>query len=242
MDLLSVIEQQPGMLRLIVFLSSDGEMTLMELRDGTGIPLNQIYSCVDKAEKLGLVKTGTNQKDLASGNKISLTDKGRAASRKIIELKSTVLSYPGEVNSTITGTLDHVELNVSDISRTRDFWSRFLSMLEYFPYQEWDSGFSYIRDGTYIVFSQTGEKYRDIEYNRKRTGLNHLAFSMASADDVDMLREFITEYGLNELYSDRYPKAAGEEFYALFFEDPDRIKVEVKYKRNDGRHEPLRSE
>jgi catechol 2,3-dioxygenase-like lactoylglutathione lyase family enzyme len=29
------------------------------------------------------------------------------------------------------------------------------------------------------------------------------------------------------LYQDRHPHAGGENYYAVFFEDPDRIKVEL---------------
>jgi hypothetical protein len=33
--------------------------------------------------------------------------------------------------------------------------------------------------------------------------------------------------GMTVLYPERYPFAGGEDDYALFFEDPDRIKVEL---------------
>ncbi len=33
--------------------------------------------------------------------------------------------------------------------------------------------------------------------------------------------------GLTLLYQETYPHAGGEESYAVYFEDPDRIKVEI---------------
>lgn len=33
--------------------------------------------------------------------------------------------------------------------------------------------------------------------------------------------------GINELYRELYPYAGGKKHYALFFEDPDRIKLEI---------------
>lgn len=51
--------------------------------------------------------------------------------------------------------------------------------------------------------------------------------TVKSKREVDGFRELIRNYGLVELYSEKYPHAGGDDNYALFFEDPDRIKVEV---------------
>jgi catechol 2,3-dioxygenase-like lactoylglutathione lyase family enzyme len=125
------------------------------------------------------------------------------------------------------GMLNHVEINVSNLIDSRKFWSPFLIKLGYELYQEWGGGFSYMKEGTYIVFVQTHEQYLKLKYHRSGTGLNHLAFLVDNREEVDGFRDLIKNYGLNELYSDRYPHAGGNDNYALFFEDPDRIKIEV---------------
>lgn len=56
--------------------------------------------------------------------------------------------------------INHIELYVSDISKSREFYSFLLPILGMEKYQEWDEEFSYKdNNGSYIVFVQTSEKY-----------------------------------------------------------------------------------
>lgn len=123
--------------------------------------------------------------------------------------------------------LHHVEIYVSDLERSREFWAWFLELMDYEMYQEWDAGFSMRLDATYIVFVQTEEQHKAPEYHRCRTGLNHLAFWGSSQDHIHHLHEKLVSRGVPLLYEDRYPYAGGPDYFAIFFEDPDRIKVEV---------------
>ena len=126
------------------------------------------------------------------------------------------------------GLLHHIELYVSDLSRSKGFWSWLLEEeLGYELYQSWDEGFSYKLGQSYIVFVQTQDKYKDIPYHRCGTGLNHLAFLGKSKDHVDQIKSKLAERGVNILYPDKYPDRGIGGHYAVFFEDPDRIKVEI---------------
>ena len=128
----------------------------------------------------------------------------------------------------MNGTIHHVEIYVSDLERTVTFWQWLLTeKFSYAVFQKWDSGISFILGDLYIVFVQTEIKYLDKSYNRKNTGLNHIAFHCSSREFVDTLTKELKEKNINILYTDRHPLAGGEEYYAVFFEDPDRIKVEV---------------
>ena len=73
---------------------------------------------------------------------------------------------------------------------------------------------------------QTEQKYLDEPYHRCRTGLNHLAFHADSKDQVDELTIELRSKGIKILYEEKHPNAGGNDYYAVFFEDPDRIKVE----------------
>lgn len=125
------------------------------------------------------------------------------------------------------GTLHHVEIYVSNLEKTKEFWTWLLGELGYEIFQTWKHGISYKLADTYLVFVQTEEGFLDSEYHRKRTGLNHLAFHAESRAMVDELREKIIEKKFSLLYDNKYPFAGGNDYYALFFEDPDRIKVEL---------------
>ncbi|MGX7776315.1 VOC family protein [Streptococcus pluranimalium] len=123
--------------------------------------------------------------------------------------------------------LHHVELYVSDLARSRVFYEYLLPQFGYELYQDWDRGFSMKKVEQYIVFVQTPTAFLDAGYHRCRTGLNHLAFHGGSREEIDQLRKDLLARDVTLLYDDRYPYAGGPEHYALYFEDPDGMKVEV---------------
>lgn len=125
------------------------------------------------------------------------------------------------------GLIHHMEIYVSDLKSSIDFWGWFLEYLGYRPFQSWESGHSWKLGKTYIVFVQAEERFMDIPYHRCRVGLNHLAFHADSREQVDDMTKKLEGKGVKILYSDKHPFAGGETHYAVYFEDPDRIKVEL---------------
>lgn len=125
--------------------------------------------------------------------------------------------------------IDHIEIYVSNLNNTKNFYNKLFHLLGYKIYQEWDYGISYKYLNTYIVFVQTESKYLDFKYHRKHTGLNHLAFSVDSIEKVDFIRNRFLKEDITELYEMKYPNAAYPS-YAFFFEDPDRIKIEIVFR------------
>lgn len=125
------------------------------------------------------------------------------------------------------GKLHHVEIYCSDLKKTAEFWGWFLAELGYHELQRWPSGISFILADTYLVFVQADEKHLVTPFHRCRPGLNHLAFHAASRRQVDEITEKLRERGAVILYAERHPHAGGPDSYAVFFEDPERIKVEL---------------
>ncbi|WP_163102111.1 VOC family protein [Peribacillus alkalitolerans] len=123
--------------------------------------------------------------------------------------------------------LHHVELYVRSLSDSRRFWGWLLEELGYSLYQDWDQGFSYKMEGTYLVFVQAENRFLDIPYHRCRPGLNHLAFWAKSREEVDIFTEKLKQQNITILYTDKHPYAGGPSHYAVYFEDPDRMKVEI---------------
>ncbi len=123
--------------------------------------------------------------------------------------------------------LHHIEIYVKDLDISKEFWGWLLSELGYKEYQKWDKGISYIKDKTYIVFVQVEDRYKDIPYHRCGAGLNHLAFFGGSKEFVDDITIKLKHKGITILYEDKHPYAGGADYYAVYFEDPDRMKVEI---------------
>jgi catechol 2,3-dioxygenase-like lactoylglutathione lyase family enzyme len=123
--------------------------------------------------------------------------------------------------------LHHVEIYVSNLEQSRAFWAWLLTRLDYTQSATWEQGFSFKKGDTYLTFVQVEAKYLDISYHRCRVGLNHLAFAVPTRPEVDDFHRALVEKQIPLLYEEKYPFAGGEDYYAVFFEDPDRMKVEV---------------
>ena len=124
-----------------------------------------------------------------------------------------------------SGLIHHIEIYVSDLAKSVEFWSWFLESLGYSLHQDWIEGKSWKLGDTYIVFVQVKARFTDVPYHRCRVGLNHLAFHGKSRQHIDEIARQLKNRGVKLLYPEQHPTAAGN--YGVFFEDPDRIKVEV---------------
>ncbi len=129
------------------------------------------------------------------------------------------------------GPLHHIEVNVSDLRKSSGFYEGFLSWLGYKRVLEEKDIVGWSKNGTGIFLVQCGEKYRTSGFHRKRVGLNHLAFRATTRSMVD---EFYHNYLLPNktlvLYGGpkEWPEYMGG-YYAVYFEDPDRLKLELAY-------------
>lgn len=124
--------------------------------------------------------------------------------------------------------LHHVELYVADLERSMAFWTPFMAQLGY-EADRWSEGMNYVRgrEEPYICLLQAEHQHAVAGYHRKRIGLNHLAFRATSREQVDQVTNWLRLNGHTLLYEDRHPFAGGRDYYAVFCEDPDRLKLEV---------------
>lgn len=124
--------------------------------------------------------------------------------------------------------IHHVELYVSDLERSIHFWTPFTALLGYTP-DRWSGGINYVRgdDDPYLCLVPAPAAHLAAGYHRQRVGLNHLAFRGESRAQVDRVADWVLATGNVLLYADRHPHAGGPDYYAVFCEDPDRIKLEV---------------
>lgn len=124
--------------------------------------------------------------------------------------------------------LHHVEIYVGELERSAAFWTPFMQHLGW-EAERWSGGINYVRgpDDPYLCFLPAPAQHLAAGYHRQRVGLNHLAFRARSRAHVDEITTWLQQAGHPLLYADRHPWAGGPGYYALYCEDPDRIKVEV---------------
>ncbi|WP_380167831.1 VOC family protein [Jannaschia sp. R86511] len=124
------------------------------------------------------------------------------------------------------GLLHHVELWVPDLAAAQTPWGWLLTELGYEPFQSWAHGVSYRLGPAYVVLEQspamTGGRHE-----RRRPGLNHLAFHGGSRSQVDDLASRCPEHGWQLMFVDRHPFAGGPEHYAAYLQDGAGYEVEL---------------
>jgi catechol 2,3-dioxygenase-like lactoylglutathione lyase family enzyme len=125
----------------------------------------------------------------------------------------------------------HLQVNVHDAAVSLPFWKALLGYLEYRTVHEARDVAGYSNGTTDLWLIATERAHAGAGFHRKRAGLNHVAFRVERREDVDRFRrEFLEARGIPTLYDTPrdFPEYAPG-YYAVFFEDPDRLKLEVAH-------------
>lgn len=67
----------------------------------------------------------------------------------------------------------------------------------------------------------------DGDHERRRPGLNHIAFHAGGADQVDALTEASRLHGWTLMFPDAHPYAGGRHHYAAYLVNADGYEVEL---------------
>lgn len=141
------------------------------------------------------------------------------------------LRVAANIRFEVLPVLHHLDLNVSNLERSQAF---FAALLPGFGYQvgESGSGWTTWRCGSfYITLVQAEEPYRSRGFHRKQVGVNHLAFPAPSREAVNELYLWLKDRGITVLYGGPLDMGTPDQpNYAVFFEDPDRLKLEYVYR------------
>ena len=121
----------------------------------------------------------------------------------------------------------HLSLNVTDVA----FYKDLLTYLGFRHEDEYKYGFG-MTDGTVSIWVfKADAKYQKAPFHRKAVGVNHIAFRVKKKEAVDAFyREYLLVRQIPVLYGGPAEHPEYEPgYYAVYFEDPDRSKVEVMY-------------
>jgi glyoxylase I family protein len=133
------------------------------------------------------------------------------------------------------GFVHHIDLSVSDLAKAKPFYARVLGFMGYAAGEDYgdrgqdfdlrtDSGFSSI--GVRVSEGPHAARAHD----RYAPGLHHLAWSAASREDVDKCYAMLREIGATILDAPADYPQYGDGYYAVFFADPDGMKLEYVFK------------
>ncbi|MFJ4970315.1 trifunctional class I SAM-dependent methyltransferase/NUDIX hydrolase/VOC family protein [Streptomyces sp. NPDC088755] len=125
-----------------------------------------------------------------------------------------------------TGRVHHIELWVPDLAGAERRWGWLLERLGHRPYQRWADGRSWRRGESYVVIEQSPDLSAD-HHDRRRPGLDRLAFHVADRATLDSLTAEAPAHGWRLLHPDRHPHAGGEGHRAAHLEDEAGYEVEL---------------
>lgn len=126
------------------------------------------------------------------------------------------------------GSLDHVVLTVNDLARSRPFYAELLAALGYrVAYEDAELvGFTGAdRLGIYLAAAPPAQ--RGARFDRRRVGLHHLAFRAPDRAFVEGIHDKVRAMGATVLDPPAEYPAYAPGYYAVFFADPDGMKLEV---------------
>jgi len=129
------------------------------------------------------------------------------------------------------GCFHHIDLNVADLPASKAVYGPVLEFLGYRCVKdtstgcEWDLGPD--GHGASLGLRLCDPALRQQSHQRYAPGLHHLAWRAASRDEVDRLHDLLVAQGITIRDPPaHYPQYSGD-YYAVFFEDPDGMKLEL---------------
>jgi catechol 2,3-dioxygenase-like lactoylglutathione lyase family enzyme len=131
----------------------------------------------------------------------------------------------------VKATVYHLQINVRDAAISVPFYRDLLAYFEYRVVMGTADILGMSNGTTDFWIMRTPPPHAVAPVHRKNPGLNHVAFRVGARTDVDRFHdEFLKPRAIAVLYGGPrdYPEYRPG-YYATFFEDPDRLKLEVAY-------------
>jgi catechol 2,3-dioxygenase-like lactoylglutathione lyase family enzyme len=128
------------------------------------------------------------------------------------------------------GIVHHLDLTVSDLERSRPFYDAVLGYLGYARVSDHENGSDWDWQGSgpfnsIGILRARGEGAAK-PHDRYSPGLHHIAWTANDREDVEKLHQLLISIGAEVLDSPaEYPRY-GPNYFALFFSDPDGLKLE----------------
>ena|SRR3989338_2169795 len=122
----------------------------------------------------------------------------------------------------------HIKISVSSIRKSKEFYKKLFGKL----------GFEQILDESEAAGWKTLQEFGiwieqagnpDYKYKFSAPGIHHLCFKSRSIEEVDKIHDFMAEQKIHIFDKPQHYPEYTENYYAVFFDDPDGIKLEVAF-------------
>lgn len=125
----------------------------------------------------------------------------------------------------------HLQINVSDSGKSFPFYKELLRLLGYKTTHDGKKVLGLSNGTTDFWLIQTNKPFLPNGFHRKNVGLSHVAIGVTKKENVDkIVKNFLEPRKIKPLYDSpkKFPEYQ-KDYYAVYFEDPDRMKLEIVY-------------
>ena len=136
--------------------------------------------------------------------------------------------------------IDHLVIRVGDYRRSRDFYDRVLGFLGFKRKYEYDKAAGWSNGKTLFWIGEADAEGKRHKHRIGNIGFHHYAFELGARRDVDDLYAFLRKHEMTIVDPPADYPHYGEGYYAVFFLDPDGLKLEGMVFKPPRRRKPAK--
>jgi catechol 2,3-dioxygenase-like lactoylglutathione lyase family enzyme len=122
--------------------------------------------------------------------------------------------------------IDHLVIRVSDFDRSKDFYTKVLGFLGFKLKHEYEDHAGWSNGKTLFWIGEADAEGKKHPHRAGNIGFHHYAFELSKRKDVDDLYAFLRKHDVTVVDPPADYPEYGEGYYAIYFLDPDGLKLE----------------
>ena len=127
----------------------------------------------------------------------------------------------------------HIALSVKSITKSKIFYKELMPFLGLKLVHEGKKSIYHVGARTGILIQEIDNEIDSSNFNQNNIGLHHFCFRARNKEDINMLKDKLTEINA-KIIRGPLDGAWAPGYYYILFEDPDGIKIEVNYVPGSG--------
>lgn len=134
------------------------------------------------------------------------------------------------------GKKSHIVMTVKDLKKSKEWYDNVFSFFGFKHAYADDTNIYYKSDVLpfYLAIFQGHEEYQNDNFDRYRVGLHHIGIAVDSKEKVDNFYKHLVKNNIVVTEKPQhYPDYGDDLYYAVFFNDPDGLRLEIFHEENE---------